>query len=192
MIERWRGVSFVEEHGVVAHLLPDLPGRVLDIGAGIGNDAAAFAAMGHSVVAVEPTSELRLAAIALHPSARIEWLDDSLPELAVLRTRSERFDVVVLQAVWMHLDQAQRARAMPLVAAQLADGGTLLLSLRHGPVPAGRRMFAVTAAETIALAGAQGLAAVLNVVTPSVQALNQCDGVSWTRLVFRRAPAQLD
>lgn len=188
LVERWRGVSFEEEHGVVAHLVPAAPGRVLDIGAGIGNDAAAFAAMGHSVVAVEPTGELRRAALALYPSPRIEWLDDSLPELAVLRARGERFDLVMLQAVWMHLDEAQRARAMPLVAAQLADAGTLLLSLRHGPVPAGRRMFAVTAVETIALAAAQGLAPVLNIVTPSAQEQNRGDGVSWTRLAFRRAP----
>ena len=188
LVERWRGGSFGEEHGVVAHLLPRAPGRVLDIGAGIGNDAAAFAAMGHSVVAVEPTGELRRAALALYPSPRIEWLDDSLPELAVLRARGERFDLVMLQAVWMHLDEAQRRRAMPLVAAQLADAGTLLLSLRHGPVPAGRRMFAVTAAETIALAAAQGLAPILNIVTPSAQELNRGDGVSWTRLAFRRAP----
>lgn len=188
LVERWRGVSFEEEHGVVAHLLPATPGRVLDIGAGIGNDAAAFAAMGHSVVAVEPTSVLRLAALALYPSPRIEWLDDCLPELAVLRARGERFELVMLQAVWMHLDEAQRARAMPQVAAQLADAGTLLLSLRHGPVPAGRRMFAVTAAETIALAAAQGLVPILNIVTPSAQELNRGDGVSWTRLAFRRAP----
>jgi protein-L-isoaspartate O-methyltransferase len=37
---------------------------VLDIGSGTGRDAAGLAAMGHSVVAVEPTAELRIGAAA--------------------------------------------------------------------------------------------------------------------------------
>jgi hypothetical protein len=37
-----------------------------------------LAAMGHRVVAVEPTAALRARAAILHPSPRIEWLDDSL------------------------------------------------------------------------------------------------------------------
>ena len=40
-------------------LIPATPSRVLDVGAGTGRDAAALAALGHSVVAVEPTPELR-------------------------------------------------------------------------------------------------------------------------------------
>jgi hypothetical protein len=35
--------------------------------------------MGHAVVAVEPTAALRGRAAALHPSSRIEWLEDGLP-----------------------------------------------------------------------------------------------------------------
>ena len=99
------------------HLIPSVPARILDIGAGTGRDAAGFAAMGHSVTAVEPTAELRHAAMALHASARIEWLDDSLPDLALLHARSDTFDVVMLTAVWMHLDERQRQRAMPPVAS---------------------------------------------------------------------------
>ena len=73
---------------------------------------------------------------------------------------------------------------MPAVASLVAPGGTLILSLRHGPIPPGRRMFDVSAEETIALAARQGLACVVNVVTGSVQA-HQPD-VTWTRLGFRR------
>jgi hypothetical protein len=34
-----------------------------------------------------------------------------------VRVRREEFDVVMLRAVWMHLDEVQRRTAMPNVAA---------------------------------------------------------------------------
>lgn len=63
----------------------------------------------------------------------------------------------MLTAVWMHLDHKERQVAMPSVASLLASDGTLVLSLRHGPVPNGRRMFEVSAEETILLANQCGL-----------------------------------
>ena len=53
---------------------------------------------------------MRAHGMRLHPSPQIEWVDDYLPELAVLSARGETFDVVMLMAVWMHLDEAQRER----------------------------------------------------------------------------------
>jgi hypothetical protein len=50
---------------------------------------------------------------------------------------------------------------MTRVSGLLRGGGTLLLSLRHGPVPEGRRMFHVSPEETIRLAGVEGLAVVV-------------------------------
>lgn len=171
-------------HRPVWHLIPIAPSRLLDIGAGSGRDAAHFAAMGHRVVAVEPVDALREGAMTLHPSPRIEWLADTLPSLSHLRARGEAFDAVLATAVWMHLDESERAAAMPAVASLVAPGGVLLLSLRHGPIPPGRRMFDVSADETIALAGREGLACLVNAVTGSVQA--QHPDVTWTRLGFRR------
>ena len=187
LVQQWQEISFEEHHAMVLHLLPAAPCHVLDIGSGIGKDAAAFAAMGHSVVAVEPTQELRLPGIALHDSPRITWLDDSLPDLSRLSAMNQTFDLIMLSAVWMHLDAAQRQQAMPRLAALMNASATLILSLRHGPVPARRRMFDVSAAETIELAALQNLEPILNVQTASIQKLNQQSGVTWTRLAFRRA-----
>jgi hypothetical protein len=93
----------------------------------------------------------------------------------------------MLAAVWMHLDARQRRQAMPRVASLIAAGGTMIMSLRHGAVPQGRRMFEVSADETIELAQAQGLDAVLNLRTDSVQEVNRRAGVTWTRLAFMKA-----
>jgi SAM-dependent methyltransferase len=185
LIEQYESIAFADLHRQFLHLVPTRPARILDLGSGTGRDAAAFAAMGHRVTAVEPTVELRLRAAALHPSPRIEWLDDSLPDSARLMARCESFDLVMLTAVWMHLDAAQRQRAMPLVAKLVREGGSMILSLRHGPVPPGRRMFEVGAEETIELAAAAGLSLLLK-LEQQEGALRR-PGVSWTRLAFSKA-----
>ena len=183
LVGQYESISFAEAHRHVLHLIPSAPCRVLDIGAGTGRDAAAFAAMGHAVVAVEPTAELRARAAALHPSPRIEWLDDGLPDLARLAGRD--FDVVMLTAVWMHLDEGQRGRAMPRVARLVRGGGVAVFSLRHGPVPPGRRMFDVSAEETAGLAAAAGLGLALR-LDDRADTLGR-PGVRWTRLAFSKA-----
>ena len=70
------------------------------------------------------------------------------------------------------------ARVAPLVR----PGGLMALSLRHGPVPAGRRMFEVTAAETRALAQRHGLETIFESQGP---ALLGGPAVWWDRLAFR-------
>jgi SAM-dependent methyltransferase len=123
LFRRYESIPAADAHRAVLHLIPTAASRVLEIGSGTGRDAAWFASQGHRVVAVEPTDAMRIPAMALHPSPAIEWLDDSLPDLALLRSRGQSFDVVLLSAVWMHLDAQQRRRAMPNLAALVrADG----------------------------------------------------------------------
>jgi SAM-dependent methyltransferase len=183
---QYESMAFAEVHRQVMFLIPPSPARIVDIGAGTGRDAAGFAAMGHTVTAVEPTAEMRHAAMALHPSLRIEWVDDSLPDLALMHARGEAFDVVMMTAVRMHLDERQRQRAMPRVAGLVRLGGVMMLSLRYGPVPTGRRMFDVSADETIQLARAEGLTLLLRLDHQA--GLLGRPGVSWTRLAFSRPP----
>jgi hypothetical protein len=121
------------------------------------------AAQGHQVVAVEPTGALREYGITHHPSPLIQWVNDALPRLALVAARKHEFSLVMLTAVWMHLDENERRDAMPVIAALLAPNGVLSMAIRHGVVPPGRIMFAVSAKETVALAEAQGLRCVLNV-----------------------------
>jgi len=176
-------VSFAKLHAKVLKLMPPPPCAVLDVGAGTGRDAAQFAAMGHRVVAVEPVKELRDRAAALHPSQQIEWLDDSLPRLAKLVARDARFDLIMLTAVFMHLDATQRRYAMPRLAGLLRPRGALIMSLRHGPVPRGRLMFDVSAEATVALAGESGLRLTLQLNDQPSQIVGKSD-VTWTLLAF--------
>lgn len=183
LARQYESVTFEEVHAQVLHLLP-AGGRALDIGAGTGRDAAALADRGFAVTAVEPTAELRAHGARLHAEKAITWIDDGLPDLPMLAAAAESFDLILLTAVWMHLDADERLRAMARIAAHLAPGGHLFMTLRHGPVPDGRRMFDVSGDETIALARINGLTCLLNEARPDMFGR---DGVSWTVLGLERA-----
>ena len=90
-------------------------------------------------IGAEPTAEFRALGARLHPSPRIEWVNDHLPRLPHLSRRGDRFDVVMVTAVWIHLDPEQRREAMATVVTLLRAGGLLALNLRHGPTPPGGR-----------------------------------------------------
>jgi SAM-dependent methyltransferase len=181
LVPRYESASFEDVHAGIVDLVPPSPCRVLDIGAGSGRDAAWFAARGDVVTAVEPTRGMRERGQAAHPSPRIEWIDDGLPDLQ--RVRGRTFDLVWISAVWFHLTAEERAEAMPVVAALVGDGGALMLSLRHAPPAPGRRMFEVNAEEPVAQAEATGLLCVRNVNAASRLEADK----HWDRLWFRRA-----
>jgi protein-L-isoaspartate O-methyltransferase len=184
LADQYESLSFADLHGDVLHLFPTVPSRVLDIGAGSGRDAAALAQLGHLVTAVEPTAELREEGRRRHAALALAWVDDHLPHLHRVRALGQRFDLVLLTAVWMHLDATERAAGMPALAALVAEGGQVVMSLRHGPVPDGRRMFDVSAAETIALAAQYGLACHHQGTRGDAQGRG---GVSWSVVALRRA-----
>jgi SAM-dependent methyltransferase len=184
LVKRYEAIPFADKHEAVLHLIPSVPCSALDIGAGTGADAAWLAGRGHCVVAVEPTAELRVPGMALHPSPLIEWVNDSLPHLVMTMRRGQTFDVVMMTAVWMHLDEAERRQAMPNVASLLRGGGLLIMSLRHGRSALDRRMFEVSPEETIELAEAHSFRSLLTVRSQSAQPVNRQAGVTWSHLAF--------
>lgn len=157
LASQYESIAFAEVYRDLLHLFPVQASAVLDIGAGSGRDAAELARRGHKVVAVEPTAELRHEGQKIHRALPIEWVDDHLPTLGSLRRTKRRFDVVLLTAVWMHLDPEERNAAMEAIAELTAESGEIFMSLRHGPIPQGRRMFDVSANDTTRLAARHGL-----------------------------------
>ncbi len=178
-------ISFRDLHQCILQLLPKPGSRVLDVGAGTGRDAAALAEMGHDVVAVEPMKAFLEAAIANHRSPRISWRSDSLPDLGSLTSDQDGFDFVLCHAVWQHLDDAERVRAIERIAALLAPRGVFALALRHGPAGAGRRYFPASAERTIEMAESVGLKPEL-CLENQVSAIPGKSNVRWTRLAFRK------
>ena len=162
----------------VIDLLPPAT-DLLDVGAGSGRDAAWFAARGHRVTAAEPVVEFR-AAIALRaPAVRV--VDAQLPALDGV---CGRFGVILVGALWHHLESAAREAAFMRIAGLLAPAGLLLLSLRHGPVPPGMPIHALDPKDETARAEAAGLRLLRCVSGLSHQQENIAAGVHWTWLAL--------
>ena len=184
LIAGYDALSPEQIYASVLDLFPDTPVRVADIAAGTGRDAAWFAAQGHRVLAVEPVSEFREAGAVLHGD-RVEWLDDRLPELGEVERRGP-FDLIVLCAVWHHLDSADRAQAVQSLARIAASGATLILSLRHEPGELGPHSYPAPPGEAIDLACAAGFDLIRQAEAPAVHPLSRAAGVHWTWLAFTR------
>jgi SAM-dependent methyltransferase len=157
LAEQYESIAFEDVYRDVLHLFPTQPGEILDIGAGSGRDSAALARKGHTVTAIEPTKELREEGQLRHSMQNIQWIDDHLPSLQVAKQQARSFDLVLLTAVWMHLERQEREIAMKVISELLRLNGKIIMTLRHGPVPGGRQMFDVSAQETVELAGQSGL-----------------------------------
>ena len=182
LVDSYESVVFDELYRPLLELLPT-EGQAIDIGAGTGRDAAALAQRGFRVHAVEPTAELRAHGQRLHPDPKIVWVDDYLPDLARVHAGGERFDLILMTAVWMHLDESERGHALPRIADLLARGGRLFMTVRKGPVPAGRRMFEVPIDPLVSQAQSLGLTLLRRYEFADM--LGRRD-VSWSMLAFEK------
>ncbi len=190
LVARYDSLSTAEVLAPVADLLPSAPSRILDVGAGTGRDAAWFAELGHEVIAVEPVESFRSAGLALHPSARIEWLDDRLPDLCAVSANGLCFDFILLVGVWQHLNPTDQPTALKTLAGLLTHGGSLVISVREGPGAASRPCYPANPDQLIEEAQALGLELVCRRRTRSIQPANRLAGVYWTWLCFSLRPGE--
>ncbi len=136
--------------------LPTQPATVLDIGAGTGRDAAWLASLGHDVVAVEPSAALRDAGRRCHGDRPIQWINDRLPGLETITRHGMAFDVILLNAVWMHVREGDRHRAFRKLINLLRPGGLVAMTLRMGPPDPERGFHPVSVHELETLARGHG------------------------------------
>lgn len=156
-VAQYEALTFEQVHASLLDSLPAPGATILDVGAGSGRDAAWFTARGYDVVAAEPSAAMRSLARQRHPSPRIHWVADSLPDLTQVQRLGVRFDLILLSAVWMHVPPASRQRALRKLATLLSPNGRIAISLRLGPPDTQRAMYAVTLAELTAIAQQFGL-----------------------------------
>jgi SAM-dependent methyltransferase len=131
LVERYDSLSSDDVHAAWLEHLPEIPGRALDIGAGSGRDARWLTTLGWQVTAVEPCNKLREFSQTNSPD-HITWLNDTLPNLYLVINQS--FDLILISAVWMHLDQKEQVRAYQRVSKILSKNGLLVITWRN---PAG-------------------------------------------------------
>lgn len=187
-IEVSQALSFSEVNKDFLKFLPSVASCVLDAGAGAGQNAAALARLGHSVVAVEPMSAFLHAARSTYQGIGVTWVEDSLPLLKKIGDIPNQFSFILVDGVWHHLDNDERLQSMTRFSTLLDNGGACAISLRHGPAGAGTHIFPTDAKETAELANHCGLEVLLLLKNqPSI--MKNKPLVTWTRIVVRKPRA---
>lgn len=114
----------------LADVLSPRGGRILDAGAGIGRVAAALAARGHDVTAVEKDPDLIARSRRLYPQVPVVEADilELTPALLEEAGRPSSYDVIVVVGnVMVYLAEDTEARALRTLAGVLVPGGRILV-----------------------------------------------------------------
>lgn len=128
--------------------LPDKAAvRVLDLGCGSGRDAYWTAGQGVGVVAVDGSQAMLTEARTTHSHHLINYIYDEAPGLLNTRNLNLKFDIVLMNAFLFHFDAAERQEIYNNLQHLLRKDSFIFLTLRHGPVPAGRVMHPVPLQE---------------------------------------------
>ena len=178
------GLSFEEVNSDFFKLLPPLPASVLDAGAGVGQNAAAFANLGYQAVAVEPLKEFVDIAKAHFHALDIEWINDALPNLPSLENPAYKFDFILVDGVWHHLCPKQRLAAINRFKALMNPGAICAISLRNGPAGLGSHVYPTCASTLCEEAQILGFEIALRIDNQDSILPNKED-VKWSRVALR-------
>lgn len=177
----YEGLAFDDAHPELLAWISQQPViSILDVGCGTGRDAAALAALGHDVTAVDPSPAMLAVARRLHRNARVRWSADALPQLGQTHGR---FDLILLSAVWMHVASEDRPAAMRRLTGLMTTSGRMHVTLRLGDAEAERGVHPVSVAELERLAGREGLD--LTDVGERADLLGRIN-VAWRTVVLRK------
>lgn len=179
------GMSFDEIFSDVAKYLPSSGESCLDIGAGSGRDSAALAKRGLKVTAVEPSDEFRALAKDYHNDSNITWINDSLPYLKKVISSNQKFDFILMSAVWMHLPPEDRTLALQTAFNLLNTSGRMILTLRLGPAEPERVIYEISTEEAISKAKGAGFN--IDFVNPIKEDGLNRNNVTWQIVVLSKS-----
>lgn len=182
-------LDFDEINADFLDYLPQNTGKVLDAGAGVGQNSAALARRGYAVTAVEPLPAFLDIARQTHPEPGIRWLNDSLPHLNRLETEEDSFDFILLDGVWHHLSIQEREVCIKRFAQLLQKGGICAMSLRNGPAGVGKHVFPTDTKALAHVARSSGFDVIVaRDNQPSKMAHKP--GVVWSRVALKKRGSQ--
>jgi 2-polyprenyl-3-methyl-5-hydroxy-6-metoxy-1,4-benzoquinol methylase len=106
-------------------------------------------------------------------------------ELACLNPHDEIFDFVLIEGVWHHLNEEERAVSIACLSSIIKPGGRCAISLRNGPPGMGTRVYPTDVSSTINAFASFGFEAVFYVENqPSI--FDFKENVKWARVVLQK------
>lgn len=117
-----------------------------------------------------------------HPGEAIEWIDDALPDLRVIRKSGKKYALILVCGVWVHVAPEDRSTAFNSLAQCLKRGGLLVLTLRHGPEVPERYILPVSKEEVYRLAERHELELIREKDAADYFGRTE---ITWTTLVYR-------
>lgn len=181
-VETSRTLDFSDVCNDFIEFLPLPPANILDAGSGAGQNAIALAALGFNVTAVEPMQAFLEASKETNTAQPVQWLKGSLPHLSCLSPELEKFDFVLINAVWHHLCETEREQTISRLSKLIKIGGRCAISLRNGPAGVGSRVFATDANKTIKQFERFGFECLLSINNQASVLANK-ENVTWARIV---------
>lgn len=181
--DKFLGFSVEQSLGDIQRYLPVAPSEILDVGAGPGRDAIWLARQGHKVTAVEPAEGLRLSGQQKSAGLDVVWIDDRLPELAVVAARPARFDFILLSAVWMFLPPDLRRPALQSLAGLLKPQGRIGMTVQKASAERQELKFFTPTEDYAALAESASLHMEACLDVPDSQGRSD---TSWQSVVFSK------
>mgnify|MGYP001082289649 CR=1 FL=1 len=165
--------------------LPLEKSSVLDVGSGAGQNAVALDKLGFDVTAIEPMHDFRCAAQTTYEGASVKWLAGSLPKLTCLGSGVEKFDFVLIEGVWHHLNEIEREQAAARISRIVKPNGKVSISLRNGPAGLGSRVYPTDTERTIRLFENHSFECIFSLENIDSILPNK-EGVKWSRIVLQK------
>ncbi|MDC0609222.1 class I SAM-dependent methyltransferase [Vibrio sp.] len=103
--------------------------RVLEIGAGYGNNVSWLVGQKCEVIAVE-SDKSKMEIGSAQTSETVTWVKDELPSLSKIHAIGIRFDLILVSLVWKELSKSYRTRAFRKLVNLLAPNGKLIFTLQ--------------------------------------------------------------
>ncbi len=184
-VEISQSLDFQEVCKDFINFLPGKNAHVLDLGAGVGQNAAALDKLGFNVTAIEPIQDFVDVAQKTYTNTSVNWLCDSLPDMHCLEDKRIKFEFILIEGVWHHLDETERTKAANRLSTLISKHGKCAISLRNGPPGLGTKVYPTDPDKTVTLFMNHGFSCLFKIQNqPSI--LANKEQVSWARVVFEK------
>ena len=121
-----------------------------------------------------------------YAESNVAWVQDRLPDLSTTALANSSFNMILLNAVWMHIAPHDRDAALARIKSLLQPGGSVFATIRLGPINEERGTYHISAPEFVADAQAAGFTVVPRGDFPDLLGRPQ---VSWKAFELTRRDA---